>query len=272
MCGRATPLNAQGGQIRSCACPAALPAAIGVPNNPGGGEHALSPRGNRLLASLSSADLKRLAPNLEEVELELAETLFEPEDRITHAYFPWQGAVSLLAVGQDGAATQVALVGREGLVGLGGLLAGEASFTRQTVQIPGRGARIARSAFMAAFSASEAIRDRVLAHADAFAAQNLQSAACNALHSVEERLARWLLTAFDRSGQPTFPVTHRALAELLGVQRPTVTLTVRMMDAAGLIRLKRGSIEVLNRSGLEELTCECYGIIKRTYDEAHTAG
>jgi hypothetical protein len=201
---------------------------------------------NQLLASLSVADLKRLTPNLKEVPLEPATTLFEPHDRITHAYFPWHGVVALLA--------------------------GEISFTRQVVQFAGRGVRIARAPFMAAVGDSETMRHRFLAHMDAFTAQNLQSVACNALHTVEERLARWLLTALDRSGHPTLPVTHRALAEMLAVQRSTITLTARMMNKAGLIRHERGSITVLDRDGLEDLTCECYGVIKRVYDEAHVTG
>jgi CRP-like cAMP-binding protein len=227
---------------------------------------------NQLLASLSVADLKRLTPNLKEVPLEPATTLFEPHDRITHAYFPWHGVVALLAVGEDGTLAQVASVGREGVVGLGGMLAGEISFTRQVVQFAGRGVRIARAPFMAAVGDSETMRHRFLAHMDAFTAQNLQSVACNALHTVEERLARWLLTALDRSGHPTLPVTHRALAEMLAVQRSTITLTARMMNKAGLIRHERGSITVLDRDGLEDLTCECYGVIKRVYDEAHVTG
>jgi CRP-like cAMP-binding protein len=231
----------------------------------------LSLAGNRLLASLSSADLKRLTPNLKEVELKPAETLFEPHDRITHAYFPWEGAVCLLAVDADGTTTQVATIGSEGVVGLGGILSGEPSFTRQIVLFGGRGVRIARNPFIAAVNTSETMRDTLMTHVDAFTARCLQSVACNALHSVEERLARWLLTALDRSGQQTLPVTHRALADMLAVQRTTITLVSRMMSRAGLIRHERGSITVLDRGGLEELTCECYGIIKRVYDEAHSA-
>lgn len=226
---------------------------------------------NRLLASLSAADLRRLAPNLKEVQLEPATTLFEPQDRILHAYFPWDGMVGLLTVGEDGTLAQVATVGSEGIVGLGGILAGETSFTRQVVQLAGHAARIARGPFLAAINASETMRYRMMAHMDAFTAQNLQSVACNALHAVDERLARWLLTASDRSGHPTLPVTHRALAEMLAVQRSTITLVARMMNNAGLIRPERGSITILDRGGLEDLTCECYGIIKRVYDYAHSA-
>ena len=230
----------------------------------------MSLKDNRLLAALSGADLKRLTPNSKEVALDAATTLFEPHDRVTHAYFPWDGVVGLLAVGEDGTLTQVATVGSEGVVGLGGILAGEISFTRQVVQFAGHGVRIARAPFIAAVGASETMRNRLMAHMDAFTAQNLQSVACNALHTVEERLARWLLTALDRSGRPTLPVTHRLLAEMLAVQRSTITLTARMMNTAGLIRHERGSITVLDKAGLEDLTCECYGVIKRVYDEAHS--
>jgi CRP-like cAMP-binding protein len=112
------------------------------------------------------------------------------------------------------------------------------------------------------------VRSVLAAHADAFTAQLLQSVACNAKHDVEQRLTRWLLTMADRSGQTTLAFTHGAVAEMLGVQRPTVTLTARMLHTAGLIDYRRGALTIIDRHGLQEITCECYGLIRRAYDNA----
>ena len=122
--------------------------------------------------------------------------------------------------------------------------------------------------FLAAVNASQRVRGVLAAHADAFTGQLLQSAACNAKHDVEQRLARWLLTMADRSGQTTLTFTHSAIAEMLGVQRPTVTLTARMLHTAGLVDYRRGTLTIVDREGLAELACECYGIIRRAYDNA----
>lgn len=233
------------------------------------GESAISSfEQNRLLALLVHGDLRQLAPDMHELALEPKSVLFEANQPIGHVYFPLTGIVSLLVVGDDGMDVEAATIGNEGVVGLGGLLAGDVSFSRQVVQLGGRAVRIARGPFLAAVHQSRRMRSLLAAHADAFAGQLMQSAACNARHDVEQRLARWLLTMADRSGETSLPFTHNAVADMLGVRRPTVTLAARMLQTAGLIDGKRGALAILDRSGLAEVACECYAIIRGAYDNA----
>lgn len=223
---------------------------------------------NRMLALFANGDLGRLIPEMEEVDLAPPAVLFEAGAPISHVYFPLTGVVSLIVTDDDGDDIEVATVGNEGVVGLGGLMANDVSFSRQIAHFPGRAVRIARDPFLAAVNSSRRMRDVLAAHADAFVGQLMQSSACNAKHDVEQRLARWLLTMADRSGQNTLPFTHNAVAEMLGVQRPTVTLTARMLHTTGLIDYRRGAITIVDRLGLAELACDCYGIIRRAYDNA----
>ena len=205
---------------------------------------------------------------MEDVELKHAMVIFEPNQLITHIYFPLTGIVSLIVVGRDGSGVEAATIGNEGVVGLGGLLASDVSFTRQIVQMAGHGVRIARTPFLTAVNQSRRLRAQLAGHADAFTAHLIQSAACNARHDVEQRLARWLLTAADRSGENSLPITHSALAVMLAVQRPTVTLTARMMQRANFIDYRRGVLTITDRPGLLSLACECYRIVNSTYDQA----
>jgi CRP-like cAMP-binding protein len=220
---------------------------------------------NQLLAVMAASDVARLKPRLEEVALDRDHILFQADQPISHVYFPHQGVVSLQILGSDGAVVEAASIGNEGMVGLGGLLAGDVSYTRQLVQLPGHAARMAREPFLAAVNKSAPLRGLLSSHADAFAAQVLQTAACNAQHSTEERLARWLLTAFDRCSTDRINLTHEDLAVAFGVRRPTVTLIVRSLQAAQILDTTRGMIVVLDRMGLEQITCECYQAIKKNY-------
>jgi CRP-like cAMP-binding protein len=223
---------------------------------------------NRLLGLLAEGDLRPLVPKIEEIALEASAVLYEPNAPITHVYFPLSGIVSLIVVAEDGDDMEAATVGNEGAIGLGGLLAGDVSFSRQVVQMPGTAMRIARGPFLKAANQSPRMQRLLAAHADAFTAQLMQSAACSARHDAEQRLARWLLTVNDRSGLTRLPFTQNVIAGMLGVQRPTVTLAVRMMQSAGLIEARRGSVTILDREGLMDVSCECYAIIGRTYDTA----
>jgi len=227
---------------------------------------------NRLLALLAEGDLNPLVAGMQAVALEPPTVLYEPGAPITHVYFPLTGIVSLIVAGEDGGDVEAATIGNEGIVGLGGLLSGDVSFSRQVVQMAGTGIRIARAPFLEAVNQRIRMRALLAAHADAFTAQLMQSAACNARHDVEQRLARWLLTLSDRSGKTELPFTHHMVAEMLGVQRPTVTLAARMLQTAGLIDYRRGTLMILDSSSLMDAACECYGIIRKTYDAALKAG
>jgi CRP-like cAMP-binding protein len=221
--------------------------------------------GNQLLATMAASDAARLRPGLEDVELEQEQILFQVDTPLTHVYFPYTGVISLQVLGADGAVVEAATIGNEGMVGLGGLLAGDVSYTRQIVQLPGRAAKVPRAAFLAAVNKSTALRSLLYSQADAFTAQVLQTSACNAQHSTEERMARWLLMAFDRCGTDTINLTHDDLAIAFGVRRPTVTLVVRSLQAAQILVTTRRTITVIDRPGLEQISCECYEAIKRNY-------
>lgn len=221
--------------------------------------------GNQLLAVLPASDVARLRPGLEDVALEQEQVLFQADEPITHVYFPHEGVVSLQVLGADGAVVEATTIGNEGMVGLGGLLANDVSFTRQLVQLPGRADRIARDAFLAAVTKSASLRSLLASHVDAFIAQTLQTSACNAQHSTEERMARWLLMAFDRCATERINLTHDDLAVAFGVRRPTVTLTIRSLQAAQILETTRRTIAVVDRAGLEQISCECYEAIKKNY-------
>ena len=221
---------------------------------------------NQLLAVMAASDLACLKPDIEDITLEQDQVLFQADAPITHVYFPYEGVVSLQILGSDGIVVEAATIGNEGIVGLGGLLAGDVSYTRQLVQLPGAAARVARDAFLAAVLNSASLRGLLASHADAFTAQVLQTAACNAQHSTEERMARWLLSAFDRCGTDRINLTHDDLAVAFGVRRPTVTLIVRSLQAAQILDATRGTIVVVDRPGLEQITCECYEAIKKNHE------
>ena len=224
---------------------------------------------NQLLAVMAASDLARLKPYFERVALEQDHVLFQADEPITHIYFPLAGVVSLQILGSDGIVVQAATIGKEGLVGLGGLLAGDVSYTRQLVQLAGEADRVPRDPFLAAVQQSNSLRALLASHADAFTAQVLQTAACNAQHSTEERMARWLLTALDRCATDRINLTHDDLAIAFGVRRPTVTLIVRSLQAAQILDATRRTIAVIDRPGLEQITCECYEAIKKNYERVH---
>jgi CRP-like cAMP-binding protein len=221
--------------------------------------------GNQLLASMAASDAARLRPGIEDVTLEQDQVLFQVDAPITHVYFPHEGVISLQILGVDGAVVEAASIGNEGMVGLGGLLARDVSYTRQVAQLPGRAAKIPRAAFLAAVNKSATLRSLLASHADAFTAQVLQTSACNAQHSTEERMARWLLMAFDRCGTKRINLTHDDLAVAFGVRRPTVTLAVRSLQAAEILETTRRTITIVDRPGLEQIACECYEAIKKNY-------
>ena len=215
---------------------------------------------------MGSSDATRLRADLEDVALEQGQILFQADEPITHIYFPHVGVISLQVLSADGAVVEAATVGHEGMVGLGGLLAGDVSFTRQLVQLRARPARIARDPFLSAVNKSATLRRLLASHADAFTAQVLQTSACNAQHSTEERMARWLLMAFDRCGTDRINLTHDDLAIAFGVRRPTVTLVVRSLQAAQILVTTRRTIAVTDRPGLEQISCDCYHAIKKNYE------
>ncbi len=231
----------------------------------------LSRRHNSLLAALPLADQALLKPHLKDVVLEQGVVLQEQGERIEEIYFPHDGIVSLMAVMRQGDAIETATVGREGAVGSLSGLGSRRSHTRDVVQVAGRASRISAARFRKAAEESQAIRDVVVRYGEMLLIQVQQTAACNALHDVEERLSRWLLQARDRVDGDTIRLTHEFLSQMLGVRRPTVTVVARMLQDAGLIRYHRGHIEILDRRGLEARACECYAVIRRQIEQVTPA-
>ncbi len=224
-------------------------------------------RQNRVLASLADRTLDQLAPHLETVPLVPRNVLCEAGERLEFVHFPLAGVVCLMASLREGIA-ETAAVGAEGFIGLECALGGDSALSRALVQLPGSAVRMPLEALRALAARHEDVRHVLLRYVRFFVIQALQSVACNSLHSVDERCAKWLLTAHDRSGlAQSFPLTQEFLAEMLGVHRPSVTIAARTLQRAGLIRYSRGIIVITDREGLEEAACECYGVIRRALDE-----
>jgi CRP-like cAMP-binding protein len=222
---------------------------------------------NRLLASLPPADFSFLAPYLKEVSLEQGASLYEPHDKVKQVHFPQSGMISLLAVMQEGTAIEIATVGREGAVGAMSGLGLMHAFSRAVVQVPGIASRIATSQLQLAVNKSSRIRDVIVRYNEVVLLQIQQTAACNAIHSVEARLSRWLLQTRDRSESDDIPITQEFLSQMLGVQRTTVNLAARTLQKTGLVDYRRGRVEILNRGGLERKSCECYADIRGQIDQ-----
>jgi CRP-like cAMP-binding protein len=222
---------------------------------------------NRLLAALGPEHIGLLAPQLSEVELEQGAMLQEQGERIERVYFPHSGMISLVAVMQQGNAVETATVGREGAVGAMSGLGPRHAFTRAVVQMPGMASQIATGKFQAIVRQSTAIRDIVVHYNEILLAQVQQSAACNALHEAEARFCRWLLQSRDRSDSDVVPITQEFLAQMLGVRRTTVTLVAQSLQDDGLLRYRRGRIEIIDRPGLEARACECYSVVRREIEQ-----
>ncbi len=222
--------------------------------------------GNRLLATLSPADRAIVESGAEIVELSRGEVLFDSGGEVLATYFPAAGAmISLVLFTQDGRTVEVATIGKEGAAG-GIVSCGSApAFARAVVQMPGPALRVPIAAIESAKTRSSQVRSIFCRYSDALLAQVMQSVACNALHPIEARCCRWLLTAHDRVEGEVIPLTQEYLAEMLGVQRTSVSPIARSLQDKGLIRYRRGRIEVLDRQRLERSACECYGVVERHF-------
>jgi CRP-like cAMP-binding protein len=224
------------------------------------------PSGNHLLDRLSPEDFERLRPGLEPVLLTLDEILAKPRDPIEYVYFPQRGIVSLVAALADHDPIEVGLIGNEGLAGTPVLLGASTSPVEMMVQVAGAALRIKPPALREAMSSDAALSTRLLRFAQALYSQVSQTAACNARHRLDERLARWLLMAHDRVADGELPLTHEFLAMMLCVRRSGVTEAMRMLRRRGLISNRQGHITIIDREGLEQASCACYGIVRREYE------
>ena len=221
---------------------------------------------NRFLAILPPHDFCLLTPHLRTVTLQRGVMLHDGAEEIERVYFPHSGMVSLMAVMQSGAAVETATVGRAGVIGASAGLGAKHSFGRAIVQLPVTAAWLSASQFHAAVNGSQAIRDLIVRYNNLLLAQVQQSVACNALHTLEARLCRSLLQAHDCVDSNAIPLTQEVLGEMLGARRTTVTIAARLLRSAGLIRYRRGLIQIVNRPKLEELSCECYAVVQSYTD------
>lgn len=226
-----------------------------------------APERNRFLAILNPADLALLAPHLEPVHLSQGTVLFEPDTQLTHVHFPTAGMVSLVALMAGGDAVETASIGPEGAVGLIQALGTGVMHWRVIVQIPGRSLRIGRGPLIAAVAASQSLGEAFARCAQAQMMQVLQLVACNARHTVEARLARWLLTGRDCIEGDVLPLTQEFLALMLGVRRLTVTQAARHLQDAKAIEYRRGKVRILRLPMLEQASCECYALIRERFDQ-----
>ena len=224
------------------------------------------PRTNQLLAALPPAEWQRWQPQLEAVELPLGQVLYESGSTLGHVYFPTTAIVSLLYVMQNGASAEIAVVGREGIVGVALFMGGESTPSRAVVQSAGHGFRLQSKAVKLEFEASPAVMHLLLRYTQALITQMAQTAVCNRHHSLDEQLCRWLLLSLDRLSGSELHMTQELIANMLGVRREGVTEAALKLQKSGLIQYSRGRILVLDRAGLEQRSCECYAVVKKEYD------
>lgn len=217
---------------------------------------------NVILLSLPPKEYSLVRPHLESSELPQYLILEEAGEKIEYTYFLNDGMISLVALSRDGRSVEVGIVGREGMIGMS-LIAGLRQGTfRSIVQMEGTGVRMRADVFQDLLQSMPVLRRELSRFALVHGMQTAQLAACNRLHEVEQRLARWLLMCQDRFDCQLLPLTHEFLAQMLGTGRPSVTLAAGALESAGLIENLRGTVKILNRKSLEEAACECYGVIQ----------
>jgi len=221
---------------------------------------------NRLLAALPRPERDRLLPSTDLVELAAGQALQEPAEPIEWLYFPLTAVVSMLSQLTHGHLIEVYTVGCEGVLGLPVALGGETTPFRATVEVRGTARRVAARVVREEIARGGALKGLLDRYAQALLTQTAQWAACNRLHPIDQRCARWLLLTHDQVQADQFSLTQQVLAQKLGARRQSVTAAAGMLQQAGLIRYSRGRITVRDRVGLEAASCECYGVVRREYD------
>jgi CRP-like cAMP-binding protein len=223
------------------------------------------PPGNQLLARLPAGEYERLSPHLHAVQFDFRQVLYEARSPIDYAYFPVRGTASALTVMDDGSSIEVATVGNEGMVGLTVFLGEGSSPNKVIIQVAGDGLRVKADVLKMEAGRDGPLRDVLLRYHNAYLTQVSYSVACNGLHVVQQRCCRWLLMTQDRVDNDRLPLTHEFLAIMLGVRRPTVTEVLRPLQDRKLIQIGRGLIRVVDREGLEAISCECYQRVREEF-------
>jgi CRP-like cAMP-binding protein len=220
---------------------------------------------NGLLAALPGTERARWMPLLERVDMPLGQVLYESGMTLSHVYFPTTAIVSLLYVMETGASAEIAVVGREGIVGVSLFMGGESTPSRAVVQSAGQGLRLKAPSIKDEFNRAP-VMHLLLRYTQALITQMSQTAVCNRHHSLDQQLCRWLLLSLDRLDGAELVMTQELIANMLGVRREGVTEAALKLQKSGLIRYARGHIEVLDRVGLEQRSCECYLVVKNEYN------
>ncbi len=227
---------------------------------------ARAPYNNMLLRSLPAAEIGRLSPHLSRQIFKQGRVLHEPGQKVDTVYFPEEGVCSIVAAMKNGSTVEVGIIGRDSFVGMPAVLGSNSSLCRSLIQISGFGHAIKAAILMdPARNSSGEIRLRLLRGVQGLLTQTAQNAACNRVHSLEERLSRWLLMCHDRMQMDDLAITHEFLAVMLGTNRSSVTLTAGILSKAGLIEYSRGRVRIVDRKGLEDAACECYSVVHAEY-------
>ncbi|MBA2340560.1 MAG: Crp/Fnr family transcriptional regulator [Pyrinomonadaceae bacterium] len=221
---------------------------------------------NRLLAALPKQEYKRLKVDFENVSLSLNQILYEPNKLISDVYFPNDCMISLISTSGEEAMIEIGVIGSEGMVGAAAFLGGMTTNNRAIVQIAGNATRMSAETLKEEFARGGALQSSLLRYTQALMTQISQTAVCNRIHSLEERLARWLLMTHDRAPSNEFPLTQEFVAYMLGARRPSVSDAASRFQNAGLISYVRGKVNILDRPGLESVACKCYGIVKEEFE------
>jgi CRP-like cAMP-binding protein len=227
---------------------------------------AFLPIKNRILAALPQNEYQRLLPSLESVPYASGDIFYEIDGTIEHAYFPSSALISLVTQMEDGKIIEVGLVGNDGMSGIAALLGQTTSAERAIVQIPGDGLRAKISVIKEEFQRGGQLQHILMRYIYTLMRQVSQTAACNAAHTAEERLSRWLLMCRDRVSSDDFNLTQEFIAEMLGTRRATVNVAAITLQSADLIRYHRGHLRIIDRQGLESFSCECYEALKKATD------
>ncbi|HEX8354726.1 MAG TPA: Crp/Fnr family transcriptional regulator [Pyrinomonadaceae bacterium] len=224
------------------------------------------PRSNRILSAAPREEYERLLPRLEYVDLRRGDVLHETGEHIRHVYFPYAGTISVVVQMRDGDQAEVGVVGREGMLGLPLLLGTETAPLRAFTQVSGGAMRMTAADFREEVGRRAGLYMLLLRYAQAFFVQMAQTAACNRLHPMEGRLAKWLLTTRELAESDELDLTHEFVAVMLGVRRAGVTEALGQLRSAGLIDHSRGRIRILDVEGLGRESCECYGVVRDEYE------
>ena len=225
-----------------------------------------NPSLNHLLAALPAGESNRWLPELEYVEMPLGQVLYEAGGTLKHVYFPITAIVSLLYVMENGASAEIAVVGKEGIVGISLFMGGGSTTSRAVVQSAGHAFRLKAQIMKVEFNRAGPVLHLLLRYTQALITQMAQTAVCNRHHSLDQQLCRWLLLSLDRLEGSELIMTQELIANMLGVRREGVTEGALKLQKEGLIRYSRGHISVLDRRGLERHSCECYAVVKKEYD------